>query len=657
AFGNADDIVNTDDLLERIFASSKNRVDQQAFLKVRLFDMLINDWDRHEDQWVWALHERDKENVYTPIGRDRDQAFTKTDGIALYVLCRPWGLRPLKNFTPTVKDVRGMNFSARNLDRQFLNEETKEQWVSTITTIQNGLSDQALEDAVKAIPPEANQFSGKTIVKRLKERRDNLSHFGMKYYSALAKRVTINGSAKDEAFVIDMIGNNQVSITGLRRSAKDTFFHRSFIRKETKEINIYGLNGQDQFIVRGNEKNPFKIRVIGGDGKNEYKSEANKISGKKIRVYDSLPTENISKRTFKTKNWDSLYRYTRNSVKYDWYIPLIIPGYNVDDGFSIGLGILYRKQSWGKKPFGWSQQFVVNYATGTQAIGFEYAGLFKQTFGKLDFDLDAFFKGPRYTFRFYGWGNETQLNNHSRSFFKVKANDFYVSPGISRTWERNYFRFGPQYEAVEVLQDPTKFVNQPAPNIDSNIFSVQHFIGVNGKWNLFTAKDLRYPTKGLHLTAGVSYLNNIDKSTDQLKLRGSVGFYYTFFKRLTFAHRTGGETNFGKYYFYHAATIGMEETLRGFWKSRFTGDNSFYQNTELRLRIANLRGYYLRGKLGIFGFLDDGRVWVDGEQSSTLHVGYGGGIYFVPYNLISLNLFYATSKETNMVTLRAGFFF
>src|SRR5436190_290574 len=574
AFGNADDIVNTDDLLEKVFASSKNKVDQQAFLKVRLFDMVINDWDRHEDQWVWALREGDKENVYVPIGRDRDEAFTKSDGIALWVLCRPWGLRPLKNFTPTVKDVKGINFSGRNLDRQFLNEVPKEQWTSTINAIQTGLSDQALENGVKAMPPEANQFSGETIVKRLKQRRDNLSHFGMKYYSALAKRVTINGSAKDESFIIDVTGKNEVSITGLRRSSQDTFYHRLFHKTETKQINIYGLAGEDQFIVRGNERNPFTIRVIGGDGKNEYKAEEGKISGKKVKVYDSLLTDKIAKQTFKEKRWDTLYHYRRNSVKYDWYIPLIIPGYNADDGFSIGLGILYRKQTWGKRPYGWTQQFVVNYATATQAVGFEYAGLFKQAFGKLDFDLNAFFKGPRYTFRFYGLGNETDLNNHNRSFFTVKANDFYVSPGISRTWDKTYFRLGLQYEAVEVLEDPTKFINTtPPPNIDSSIFSVQHFIGVNGKWNFFTAKDLRYPTSGLHLTAGFSYLNNVDQSTDQLKLHGSVGFYYTFFNRLTFAHRTGGEANFGKYYFYHAATIGMEQTLRGFWKSRFTGEN------------------------------------------------------------------------------------
>lgn len=657
SFGNADDIVNTDGLLEKVFASSKNQVDQQAFLKVRLFDMILNDWDRHEDQWVWALQERNKENVYTPIGRDRDEAFTKTDGIALWVLCRPWGLRPLKNFKPTVKDVRGMNFSARNLDRQFLNEVPKEQWISTINSIQTGLSDQAIETAVKAMPPEANQYSGETIVKRLKERRDNLSHFGIKYYSTLAKRVTINGSAKDESFIIDVTGNKQVSITGLRGSPQDTFYHRFFSRNETKEINIYGLEGQDQFIVRGNEKNPFTIRVIGGDGKNEYKADANKISGKKIKVYDSLLEDNIARKTFKEKKWDTLYHYKRNSVKYDYYIPLIIPGYNVDDGFSIGLGILYRKQTWGKTPYGWSQQFVVNYATATQAVGFEYAGLFKQTFGKLDFDLNAFFKGPRYTYRFYGYGNETELKGKKRSFFKVKANDFYVSPGISRTWAKTYFRLGVQYEAVEVLEDPTKIVQPGGTGIDSSIFSVNHFIGVNGKWNFFTPKDLRDPKNGWHLTAGFSYLNNMDKSTDQLKLHGSVGFYYTFFNRLTLAHRTGGEANFGKYFFYHAATIGMEQTLRGFWKTRFTGENSLYQNTELRLHIANFRGYYFRGKFGAFGFLDDGRVWIDGEQSSTLHVGYGGGIYYVPYNLVSLNLFYAASKETSMVTLRAGFFF
>jgi hypothetical protein len=657
AFGNADDIMNTEDMLEKVFASSKNTVDQQAFLKVRLFDMIVNDWDRHEDQWVWAFQPGDKRNIFMPIGRDRDQAFSKTDGVGMFFVSRPWALRPLKNLTPNIKDVQGINFSARNLDRQFLNHLTKQEWKNTIDSIQSNLSDLAIKNAVEKMPPEANRFSGESIIKRLKQRRDNLNDYGMKYYTYLAKRVTINGSAKDETFTINVAKNNKVTVTGLRGSSQDTFYSRSFFRNETREINIYSLGGDDKFVFTGDRKNRFILRLIGGDGKNEYKSDAGRINGKKIKVYDSLSNTQIENKVFKEKRWDTLYHYNRKSVKYDWYIPLIIPGYNVDDGVTIGLGLLYRKQTWGKLPFGWQQQLVVNYATNTRAVGFEYSGLFKKAFGKLDFDLNAFFKGPRYTFRYYGLGNETELKVHDRSFYKVQANDFYVSPGISRAWRNNFLRVGLQYEAVEILKNQNKFITRLATDIDSNIFSVQHFIGVNGKWNFFNAGSTKFPLNGFHFTAGFSFLNNLDNSNNLLKLAASGSFYHTFFRKLTLAHRTGGETNFGEFNFYHAATLGMEQTLRGFWKTRFTGESSFYQNTELRFNITNVRSYYVRGNFGIFGFIDDGRVWVDDEQSSTLHVGYGGGIYFVPYGLAALNVFYSRSEETSMISIRAGFFF
>ena len=73
--------------------------------------------------------------------------------------------------------------------------------------------------------------------------------------------------------------------------------------------------------------------------------------------------------------------------------------------------------------------------------------------------------------------------------------------------------------------------------------------------------------------------------------------------------------------------------------------------------MVNLKGYVLRGRLGVFGFFDDGRVWVKDDNSSTLHTGYGGGIFLAPYNSYSLNVSYSTSKEANMVTVRAGFLF
>jgi hypothetical protein len=657
-FGDADNIVNTEKMLDKIFSNTENSVDQQTFLRIRLFDMLINDWDRHEDQWVWAVKKTKKEDLYIPIGRDRDQSFSKTDGITLYFLSKPWALRPLKNLTPGIKDVRGESFSARNLDQQFLNQLTKEDWKAAINFIQSNLTDSAIRTAIGAMPKEANKISGEFLIKRLGQRRDNMMDYGMRYYSILGKQVTINGSDKKETFVIDFDKKNQVSITGLR-SSNDTFYHRTFNRSTTKQINVYGLQGNDTYKVEGSSKNNFTIRLLGGDGNNHYTDTREKAIGKTISVYDSLNTKDNTSGNFKfSRHWDTLYRYNRSSVKYDWYIPLVVPGYNQDDGVSIGLGLFYKKQTWGKRPFGWQQSFLADYATGTGAFGFAYKGVFKIGTGKWDLDMTAFYKGPRYTFNYYGSGNETELNGHDRSYFRVKANNFYINPGVSHSWKSNYLHFGLQYETVEILHAQNKFTSSSEAKLDSGIFSTTHFAGVNGGWNFFNAGTERYPTRGFHLNAGFSFLNNLDDSKRKLlKINGQATFYYPILRKLIFSHRTGASTIFGDYEFYQASTLGGSENLRGFWRDRFAGRTNFYQNTELRFSIADLKGYAMRGRLGVFGFVDDGRVWIEHENSSQLHVGYGGGIFFLPYNLTSLTVFYSASKEVNMVTVKAGFFF
>jgi hypothetical protein len=474
-FANADDVVNTRDMATHVFANTRYSVDQQAFLRVRFFDMIINDWDRHEDQWVWAERKTGNERLYVPIGRDRDQAFSKTDGFSLYLLSRPWYFRSLKSFTPNIKDIIGQNMLASNLDQNFLNELTKKDWQQTISFIQTKLTDSAIVNAVHAMPVEVNQISGDWIINRLAERRNNLSDYGMRYYSILAKKVTITGAQENELFVVDLDKENEVAVTGLR-SGQDTFYHRVFDRHDTKEINIYALGGNDEYLLRGDAKNNFTIRFIGGKGNNSYKAEQSNIKGKRVSVYDSLHLTGISDKDYKVnRRWDTLYKYNPSLVKCDWYMPLLMPGYNKDDGVSVSLGLLYKKQQWGKSPFGWQQRFTVDYATSTKAVGFGYNGVFKGTFRKWDFDLNSFYKGPRYTFNYYGLGNETELNGHDHSYFRVKGYNFKVSPGVSRAWKSNYLRFGLQYESVNIVPSDDKFVGTPESKLDPTTFFTYTF--------------------------------------------------------------------------------------------------------------------------------------------------------------------------------------
>src|SRR5918911_1101392 len=116
AFGNAKSIINSEKLEERLYADNTQHVDQKEFLKARLFDMLTGDWDRHQDQWLWAAFKENGKTIYKPIPRDRDQAFAKLDGIIPSMAQKPWVVRSTKNFDYKIHDVPGLMMSGTFLD-------------------------------------------------------------------------------------------------------------------------------------------------------------------------------------------------------------------------------------------------------------------------------------------------------------------------------------------------------------------------------------------------------------------------------------------------------------------------------------------------------------------------------------------------------------
>ena len=81
-FGNAPDVINTPKMLKNLYKDNDNYVDQESVLKARLLDMLLSDWDRHDDQWRWAeFNHKGKGKTYKPIPRDRDQVFYISEGL------------------------------------------------------------------------------------------------------------------------------------------------------------------------------------------------------------------------------------------------------------------------------------------------------------------------------------------------------------------------------------------------------------------------------------------------------------------------------------------------------------------------------------------------------------------------------------------------
>ena len=57
-FAGAHKIVKSNQMLKSLYKDSKHRVDKKAYAIARIFDIWIGDWDRHEDNWIWAKYDK-----------------------------------------------------------------------------------------------------------------------------------------------------------------------------------------------------------------------------------------------------------------------------------------------------------------------------------------------------------------------------------------------------------------------------------------------------------------------------------------------------------------------------------------------------------------------------------------------------------------------
>jgi hemolysin activation/secretion protein len=99
------------------------------------------------------------------------------------------------------------------------------------------------------------------------------------------------------------------------------------------------------------------------------------------------------------------------------------------------------------------------------------------------------------------------------------------------------------------------------------------------------------------------------------------------------AARVGGRQLWGEYPWFEAAFLGGSKNLRGYRKNRFAGERSLYGSLEARVWL--FRGRLIApGRWGVFGLVDAGRVYLEGESSDEWHASYGGGIFF---QMLTLN--------------------
>ena len=679
-FGGGEKIEGTPDLIELLHEDNDEVVDQEFALKNRLFDMLIADWDRHEDQWRWVRFDKEpKGHYWRPIPRDRDQAFFVNEGLFGWFASRKFALPNTEGFDEHMDFPPGFNASARFFDRTFLNGLDWEDWKKQIDKLQSELSDQVIQDAFKVWPDTIQQLEAEETARILKARRDDMMRFARIHYEFLSQEVEVVGSNKHEYFLVERLDDQHTRVSVHKRK-KDgevlqELYSRTFDHEITKEVRLYGLRGEDVFELNGETKKGLKIRIIGGEDKDVIDDQSIVHGMSKLtKVYDlQTGTELSTSKETRSKLKDNLNinRYNRTAFEYNKLFPLISAQFNVDDGLFLGAGFMYTKEGWRKDPYAQKHEFKGNAAFATGAINLYYNVIFTDVIGKWDLVGDFYLQRPYAVLNYFGLGNESvydfqqdglaSIEEDAIDFYRVRYERSKSFIGIgNRIGNKGYFQIGPEHISFEMEDEVSgKYINLERGSEILELQESYQFLGASTLLQADTRNHEHIPTSGVFAkTSFQHYYGLNDRSDDFSKLQAEFRFYLStqLPTRLTLASRTGFEYTNGQLEYFNASNLG-KSNLRGYRRTRFMGNTSFYQNTDVRLRLFSFRTYLFPGTVGLLGFHDIGRVWLDGENSDKWHQSKGAGLWLAPLNQFVFAFNMAFTQEENLPSVTFGFQF
>ncbi len=682
-FHGATEILDHTTMYERLATSPTDRVDAEAFLRARLVDIMLGDFDRHRKQWRWA--KLPGTPLWQPLPEDRDMAFVRYEGVALRVAHVYVPI--LQKYGPDYDDIHGLTLHGWEQDRWVLPALAWPDWERVARDVQTRVSDDVIAAAVAALPPEYQQIDGARLTTDLRGRRDRLVEGARKFYEHLAGEVDVQ--ATDAAETVSATRDPQgltieVATRNPDGSTAAPYFRRRFEKGDTDEVRLYLRDGDDRVEVRGG-KRPIRLRVVTeGDGTIDDPAGGARLYDRRggFTLLEGSRTR-VDRRPYAPPKSTAPAYLEADQIPprdwgWDWY-PIPIVGYESDVGVFLGAAALVKTYGFRDNP--WSTRHVVTagWAFDAGEPRLSYNGAFRRENSDLLGKLAVRYSGIE-VLGFYGFGNETS-DSGSRKFFRARNGEFFVSPTIETPLGIDALTLsaGPWLSLWDT-KSGDRLIDQLDPYGAGGDF---HSIGAATRLRFDNrtsvhdiAKELElglhenpaaaYPTRGvLAELQGTVSPEAWDVQETYGSLLGSVAGYVSAFERdrVTLAARAGGEAVFGTYPYQSAAYLGGggtfsgDSTIRGYRQQRFAGDEMVFGNLDVRIFLARVKLIF-PGDVGVLAFADVGRVFLDGEHTDRWHWGTGGGLWFAP--LVRTNAFSLTvahSPEETLVYLRQGFHF
>jgi hypothetical protein len=652
AFAEATEIIDSGGLIKKLDAGPADRVDTPAFLKARLFDDFIGDWDRHWDQWDWAKkpgHDR-----WVPIPKDRDQAFAKFDGL---LLAAARSSQPrFVDFEPEYPTMVGLNWNAQYIDRRLLTDLEWPAWQEIARELQSRLTDAVIDDAVRKMPPEYYELTGPSLAATLKGRRDRLPQAARDFYELLARQVAVQATDRADVATAVRGADGQLELTLANGAGgAEPYYRRRFFPAETEEVRVFLAGDNDKAITQGSGADQIKLRVIGGKGDDVLddsaagKTEFFDFEGRNLIVHG--PGTSDSDKPYETPR-DRLGNPLRDWGHHTLLTPIVSGG--GDLGLLLGLGIQRTHFGFRKHPWAGRQSVRGAWSTAQQGARLDYEGEWQRTNSRKRIHVFARASDIEIV-RFHGFGNEQDAPADGE-FYKNQQRQFVLAPSLTVPLAGLRLMVGPIAKYATTRQRADSFLGQ------NEFYGEGDFGQVGGRARLFFdhRNHPQAPSRGIQAWTEATYYPGTWSVREGFgSVYGEASTYLRAAMPLqpTLALRAGGKQLWGDYPFHEAAFIGGPDTVRGLRRQRYAGDASLFGNVELRLRLARPT-ILVPTDVGVFGLADAGRVYFDGEASDQWHTGVGGGVWFSfyrPQNTFSLAV--ATSEGRTRLYFQGGLSF
>lgn len=638
-------VIGTDRLFERLRESSEDRPAPERYLRSRLMDLVVGDWDRHPDQYRWAQIDRDGRRYWDPIPRDRDNAFFLPGGLVAMV---GGAIRPtITTFGPSLSSLYPMVHNAQSLDRLLLSETDRRVWTETALDLQQRLTDQVIREAVAEMPLEYQALNGNRLIAGLQGRRDALPGLAAEFYALLAESVDVHATDEAETATAERLPGGRLRLQ-LADEEGGVFFDRTFEPHETREVRIYLAGGDDEATVHGDGPADINLRIIGEEGDDRLRDGTD---GDRVFLYDAAGANElvagregiVDRREFEAPETDTFVENNAPPAR-DWGATqtLFSPGaeWMSEVGPVLRAGPVWTRYGFRRLPHATRRSLTLAWAPLETRFGLE--GELHQVLTGGEAETRVFGRVTQISLtRFYGFGDEIAgpTRKSDRHLWATElAGGFevirHLGGGLAAT-------FGMVAEQVDPDPDPSF-----APPLRLTPGFEEFGTGsLRAGLELDRRDSETYPRRGVYMDGRIEGFPVVwgDAEEPFSRSSGTARGYLPlpFPLETTLALRAGGARVWGDAPVQHAVFLGGGSTVRGYRNQRFAGDASVFSSAELRTRLAHVNLLVIRGEIGTLVHADAGRIWWRGDSADWL-TGFGGGLWFAPLDrAIAGNVLYS----------------